>query len=181
MISRMDQQKGIDLALDVLRKLTSPKFQAIILGSGDPQLEQIAYLLETKFPRKIRTIVRFDSGLAHRMYAAGDILLMPSRYEPCGLSQMIAMRYGCIPVARSTGGLLDSIQNTTARKNGTGFLFEKKTSLDLAECLLVALQTYKDPVRWHQLQRKAMRQDFSWDKSAFEYYRQYCQLMEEEP
>ena len=181
MVSRMDQQKGIDLALDVLRKLTSPKFQAVILGSGDPQLEQVSYLLETKFPRKIRSIVRFDAGLAHRMYASGDILLMPSRYEPCGLSQMIAMRYGCIPVARSTGGLMDSIQNTTPKRDGTGFLFKKKTSQDLAESLLFALQIYKDQGRWLKLQQKAMKKDFSWDKSALEYYQQYCQLMEEKP
>jgi starch synthase len=177
-ISRMDQQKGIDLALDGLRNIADQKWQAIILGSGDPLLEQEAHLLQTDFPDKVRVVLRYDSALAHRMYASGDILLMPSLYEPCGLSQMIAMRYACVPVARATGGLLDSIVPVTDKQIGTGFLFSGKTSEAFSVELLHALSIFTDQIRWKKIQKKAMRQDFSWQKSAEEYIDQYRKLME---
>ena len=178
MVSRMDQQKGIELALNGLRNLADQKWQVIILGNGDPLLEQTAHLLQTDFPDKVRVILRYDSALAHRMYAGGDILLMPSLYEPCGLSQMIAMRYACIPVARATGGLLDSVIKTTNDRIGTGFLFTEKTSEAFSAELLHALTIFHDQDRWKKIQKKAMQQDFSWQKSAGEYIAQYKKLME---
>ena len=117
----MDIQKGIDIALQTLRGLASTRWQAVILGSGDPRLEKECLALEKKYKKRVRSILKFDSDLSHRMYAGGDILLMPSRYEPCGLSQLIAMRYGCIPVATATGGLKDTITNAP-RKRKTGYL-----------------------------------------------------------
>ncbi len=181
MVSRMDQQKGIELALDGLRNIANKKWQVIILGNGDPLLEQEAHLLQTDFPDKVRVILRYDSALAHRMYAGGDILLMPSLYEPCGLSQMISMRYACIPVARATGGLLDSIIRTTEKQIGTGFLFSEKTSDAFSAELLHALSFFADQSKWKRIQKKAMQKDFSWKKSAGEYIDQYCKLMEKKP
>jgi len=181
MVSRMDQQKGIDLALDGLRNLAEQKWQAILLGNGDPLLEQTAHLLQTDFPDKVRVVLRYDSALAHRMYAGGDILLMPSLYEPCGLSQMIAMRYACIPVARATGGLLDSIIPTTDERIGTGFLFSEKTSKAFSAELIQALLFFADQTKWKRIQKKAMQQDFSWQKSAGAYITQYNKLMERKP
>lgn len=177
MVSRMDQQKGIELALEGLRSVSNQKWRAIILGSGDPLLEQAAHLLQTDFPEKVRVVLRYDSALAHRMYAGGDILLMPSLYEPCGLSQMIAMRYACIPVARATGGLLDCITKTTDKRLGTGFLFSEKTSAAFSAELLHALSIYHDQDKWKKIQKKAMQCDFSWQKSAGEYIEQYLKLV----
>lgn len=178
MVSRLDQQKGIELALDGLRNLADQKWRVIILGNGDPLLEQEAHLLQTDFPDKVRIVLRYDSALAHRLYAGGDILLMPSLYEPCGLSQMIAMRYACIPVARATGGLLDSIIPTTDKKIGTGFLFSEKSSKAFSAELNHALDLFTDQAKWRKIQKKAMRQDFSWKKSAGEYIDQYLKLVE---
>jgi starch synthase len=178
LISRMDQQKGVDLVLAGLSQSSQSKWQAILLGAGDPKLEKASKQLEEDFPTRVRTILRFDAQLARRMYAAGDILLMPSRYEPCGLAQMIAMRYGCVPLGRTTGGLRDTIQDVTeAGEEGTGFLFEGATSQAFSAALQRALEVYSDPERWLQLQRQGMRQEFSWEKSASQYARLYLELI----
>src|SRR5690606_27307942 len=104
-ISRMDNQKGIDLVPDALRHIAGQRWQAVILGTGDPVLEAAVRGLENNLPDQVRVAVRFDAALSRRMYGAADIILIPSRYEPCGLNQMIGMRYGVVPVARATGGL----------------------------------------------------------------------------
>ncbi len=175
LISRMDIQKGIDLAVDSLERIADLNWQAIFLGSGDPVLENRVLEMEKLFPLRFRAALRFDSSLSHRMYAGGDILLMPSRYEPCGLSQLIAMRYGCIPVARATGGLVDTIQ-TLPKKERTGYLFPFSTPASMATELEAALRDIKSPVKWKALQRRAMGKDFSWDNSAMEYARLYLDL-----
>ncbi len=107
LISRMDRQKGVDIVVEGLRSISDYPWQAILLGTGDKRLEQDCKDLEIELAHKVRAAIRFDTNLSRRMYAGADILLMPSRYEPCGLSQMFAMRYGCLPVARATGGLVD--------------------------------------------------------------------------
>ncbi|NJN79399.1 MAG: glycogen synthase [Anaerolineales bacterium] len=122
-ISRMDVQKGVDLAFTALKSMKNVNFQAVILGTGDPKLEEAAQNLQNLFPEKIKAQIRFDAGFARQIYAGADMLLMPSRYEPCGLAQMIAMRYGCVPIVRAVGGL-----NDTVTHNETGFVFEKRTS-----------------------------------------------------
>lgn len=177
-ISRMDQQKGIDLALSGLAKNIQSRWQVIILGTGDPELENASRQLEKDFPERVRAIIRFDSQLARQLYTAGDILLMPSRYEPCGLAQMIAMRYGCVPLGRATGGLLDTIRDISeAGEEGTGFLFKEATSQAFSAALERALEVYADLERWQQLQIKGMRQDFSWEKSASQYAKLYLELI----
>ena len=120
MVSRMDVGKGIDLAFTSLKSLKNSKWQAVILGTGDPKLEEAAMKLQALYPNRLKVETRYDAGLARQIYAGADMLLMPSRYEPCGLSQMIAMRYGCVPIVRAAGGL-----NDTVIHGKTGFIFQK--------------------------------------------------------
>lgn len=182
MINRMDNQKGVDLVPDALRELGDLDWQAVLLGSGDPDLEDAARRLDDDF-RNIRAVIRYDGVLARRIYAGADMLLIPSRYEPCGLTQMIAMRYGSIPVARATGGLRDTIidyhteEETVSRRKSTGFLFRAATSEALADTLRRALSVYQDKRRWRALQRRGMKIDFSWTKSAKKYLALYEELV----
>lgn len=178
LISRMDQQKGVDLVVEALPEVIRARWQAILLGTGDPKLEEACRRLGQKYPQRIRAAIRFDSQLARRMYAGGDILLMPSRYEPCGLAQMMAMRYGCVPLARATGGLQDTIIDADAsRESGTGFLFEPATSIALAKTLRRAFEVFRDREPWTAIQERGMRQDFSWENSAWQYADLYRELL----
>lgn len=176
-ISRMDHQKGIDLALSALRETIDPPCQSIILGSGNPRLEDTARTLEQDYPHRIRVKITFDTSLSHRMYAGADMLLMPSRYEPCGLSQMIAMRYGTVPVARATGGLKDSIRDARSKDTGNGFLFEKADVGETALALSTAIKEYRNKKRWHEIMTNAMECDFSWQGSAGKYTALYHELI----
>ena len=155
MVSRMDAQKGVDLALTALKSMKKVNFQAVILGTGDPKLEEAAQNLHNLFPEKIKVEFRYDAGLARQIYAGSDMLLMPSRYEPCGLSQMIAMRYGCVPVVRATGGL-----NDTVKHGETGFVFDKAHHMSLIGAVKAGLKIYSDRERWQKIQRAGMAQDF---------------------
>ena len=177
LIGRMDQQKGVDLALDGLREVASLPWQAILLGTGDPVLEAGARQLEAEFPYRVRSVIRFDSQLARRMYGSGDMLLMPSRYEPCGLAQMIAMRYGCLPVARATGGLRDTVIDQQTPENSTGFLFENSTPEALAAALRRAIAAFTERESWQARQICGMAQDFSWQRSAQAYMQLYHKLL----
>jgi len=176
LVSRMDPQKGVDIAIESLRLLRKSLWQAILLGSGDPLLEQECLKLQAELPNQVRAAIRFDSKLSHRMYAGGDILMMPSRYEPCGLSQMNAMRYGCIPVVRATGGLKDTVHELPGNDGGTGFACQKALPKDFATAIKRALDVYGIPSQWHLLQLSAMAQDFSWNASALTYARLYQSL-----
>ncbi|MBP7227965.1 MAG: glycogen synthase [Longilinea sp.] len=178
-IGRMDQQKGMDIAIEGLQMVTDQPWQMVFLGTGDPLLESACRSLQAEFPDRVRAVIRFDLALSHRMYASGDILLMPSRYEPCGLAQMIAMRYGCIPVARDTGGLHDTIQDTRQPNQNTGFLFKDPLPSSFSVALLRALALYHNHSAWNALQIRCMQQDFSWTQSAIAYANIYFKLMEE--
>ncbi|MCC7118558.1 MAG: glycogen synthase [Anaerolineales bacterium] len=172
LISRMDVQKGIDLAFTALKSMKKLNFQAVILGAGDPKLEEAAVHLQNLFSDKIKAVTRYDAGLARQIYAGADILLMPSRYEPCGLAQMIAMRYGCVPVVRKVGGL-----NDTVKPNETGFTFEKAHAMSLTAAIKTALKTYADREKWRALQIAGMSQNFAWLNSAKEYLALYQSLV----
>ena len=170
LISRMDQQKGVDIAVEGLSEIIEKKWQAILLGTGNPELETSCLELEEEHPDRVRAVIRFDAALARRMYAGGDILLMPSRYEPCGLAQMMGMRYGCVPLARATGGLKDTIIDVVnSPKKGTGFLFGPAKAAAFAKAVISSLNIYKDQDQWKQMQIRGMNQDFSWKKSALNY------------
>ena len=180
LVSRMDPQKGIDIALKGLRYCDDQPWQAVILGTGDPRVEAMARELTEEYPDRVRSVIGFDNQLAHRLYASADLFMMPSRYEPCGLSQMIAMRYGCVPIARATGGLVDTIEHISHSVNGgTGFLFEKPYPSSFARTLNRALRMFRDPEAWRRIQRNGMQKDYSWEKSALEYIAVYKDLMAE--
>jgi starch synthase len=162
MVGRIDRQKGLDLAFEALRQLGDQHWQFILLGSGDPVLESLARNLQNEYPERVRTALRYDAKLSKAIYAGADMFLMPSRYEPCGLAQMIAMRYGCIPVVRATGGLKDTVE-----EGRTGFLFDSEEGL--AEAIQRALHAFANPVIWKRYQRAGMTADFSWQGSARQY------------
>jgi len=170
-VSRMTEQKGIDLALDALSRLKKTPWQAVILGTGDSALEKRAKRLEIKMSDRVKVEIRYDDRLARKIYAGSDIFLMPSRYEPCGLSQIVAMRYGCIPVVRSTGGLKDTVEH-----GETGFVFKEENVKSLVAAIREALKIYAKDDHWQSLQRNAMAQDFSWKNSAKQYAALYKSL-----
>lgn len=179
-VSRMDPQKGIDIALRGLQYCEDEKWQAIILGTGISYVEEMALQLEADFSDRVRSIIKFDSKLAHQLYAGADIFMMPSRYEPCGLSQLISMRYGCVPIARATGGLADTIQYFSRKPKGsTGILFNKPYPSSFAASLKHMCRLYKRPAIWTQIQINGMQSDFSWNQSARKYVAVYQELLAE--
>ncbi len=173
-ISRLDHQKGIDLLIDGFEMLQGLDFQLIILGSGSQTIESQCRQLEEKYPRQVRAQLKFDPELAKQLYGGADMILIPSRFEPCGLTQLIAMRYGCLPVARATGGLKDSIQDGV-----NGFLFNDLTSSALSAAIKRAIGIFQKRSQWRKMQVSAMNSDFSWDKSARAYGRLYQKLLDE--
>jgi starch synthase len=172
MIGRIDQQKGVDVTLEALPQLGERPWQFVLLGSGDPALENNVRHLQAEYPDRVRAAIRFDAPLGRLIYGGADMFLMPSRYEPCGLAQMIAMRYGCVPLVRATGGLKDTVQ-----EGRTGFLFRGADAGSMTEALMRALSVYADPERWQRLQRTGMRKDFSWPRSARQYAAIYHSLI----
>jgi starch synthase len=172
MVSRMDPQKGVDLSFAAFKNMRRLNYQAVILGTGDPRLEEAAIKLQSMYPQKIHVETRYDAGLARQIYAGADMLLMPSRYEPCGLSQMIAMRYGCVPVVRAAGGLNDTVQH-----GETGFVFKNPDAKSLGAAIRAALKVYPDKNIWHKIQQAGMVQDFSWEKSARQYLNLYQSIL----
>jgi starch synthase len=167
-VSRLDSQKGMDLIPTALRKLLDLRWQAVILGTGAPKLEKAFAQLQLELPDRVRAEIKYDAGLARQIYAGADVLLMPSRYEPCGLSQMIAMRYGCVPIVSAVGGLRDTIF-----ENETGFFIKRPTAGRLTTAIKKVLAILPDKTRWQALQRAGMAQDFSWTNSANQYLQLY--------
>jgi starch synthase len=176
MVSRLDPQKGIDLAFDALNALGRSDWQFVLVGTGNPQLENAARKLQSDFPDRVWVVLRYDDTLAHQVYAGADLLLMPSRYEPCGLAQLIAMRYGCVPVATRVGGLQDTIVDRPGSRGQTGFLADNVSVKAFTATIRRALDQYQDAPAWRSLQKRGMRQDFSWDKSAEKYIHLYQTL-----
>lgn len=184
MVTRLDPQKGVDLAVAAVRRLLEAEetgqqpLQVIFLGTGNPVLEDEVRQLQQEFPRAVRARIEFSEHLSHHIYAGADILLMPSRYEPCGLSQMIAMHYGCVPVARDTGGLHDTIRDPEESDQSTGFLFTPANPDALAHTIHRALSMLsQNPSEWREMQTRGMLQDFSWNRSAQEYIAVYDLLL----
>lgn len=178
MVTRLDYQKGVDLALAALSRLVDLPWQFILLGTGDETLEATARSLAAAHPERVRSVQRFDPAISRRLYGGSDILIVPSRYEPCGLSQLMAMRYGSIPVVRATGGLRDTVA-PYADGRGTGFVFGPPQSEALESALRQALALHRDPPAWQALQVQAMAQDYGWARSAGAYrdfYRRTAQV-----
>jgi starch synthase len=174
MVTRMDQQKGVDITVKALRAIPDVPWQAVLLGTGNPDLETAVRHLEAEFPQRVSAVIRYDGKLSRQIYGSADMLLMPSRYEPCGLAQMIAMRYGCVPVARATGGLRDTIAD-----NRTGFLFTDSSPAIMAATIRRAAQAFNNQEHWQSIQRAGMAENFSWAESAIQYAALYHELIAE--
>ena len=173
-ISRLAEQKGVDIELGALEEMLSANIQFVLLGSGAPAFERGYLELAARFPDKVAVRIDYDEGLSHRIEAACDFFLMPSRFEPCGLNQMYSLRYGTIPVVRATGGLDDSVIDFTqdaARANG--IKFQEYSARALAKAMRKALVIYFQPALLRRFRQNAMRADFSWDKTVGEYLKVY--------
>lgn len=176
-VSRLVAHKGIEMIKEIIHPLMNEKMQFIILGTGDIHYENFFKDLETKYSSKLRVIIAYNQDLSRKIYAASDIFLMPSKSEPCGLSQMIASRYGAIPLVRKTGGLADSIKDFSSEK-GNGYTFEGLESDVLLKTIKRALNDYQNTIDWTDKVLTVMNYDFGWTKSAKEYIKMYDELLE---
>ncbi|MBJ6360181.1 glycogen synthase GlgA [Paenibacillus sp. GCM10012307] len=178
MVGRLTGQKGLDLVERILFELMEQDdVQLVVLGSGDPRFEQLFEDAAGRYVRKLAVQIKFDEGLARRIYASSDLFLMPSRFEPCGLSQLIAMRYGSIPIVRETGGLNDTVQSYNEfTGEGNGFSFTNYNAHDMLHTIRRALRFYTESDHWGRLAHNAMGGDYSWSRSADEYYALYARL-----
>jgi starch synthase len=170
-ISRLADQKGFDLIdLVVEPLLRNHEAQLVILGTGDQRYHDRLQQLRGRFPEQLAVFLTFNATLAQKIYAGSDMFLMPSRFEPCGLGQMIALRYGTLPIVRATGGLADTVRDydpTTGE--GNGFTFQAYDSMALYAAIVRALETYRHRLTWQQLMLRAMAADHSWSASAKRY------------
>jgi starch synthase len=175
MITRLVDQKGLDILADVFRYITLLDVQFVLLGTGDKKYETLFKEIESEFPDKVSANIKFDINLAQKIYAGSDMFLMPSRYEPCGLGQMYSLRYGTIPVVRYTGGLADTVKEYDEKTfNGNGFGFKEYNSAFLLKAIARAVDFYKNKkVHWRKITENAMKTDLSWEKSAKEYLNLY--------
>ena len=177
-VSRLTRQKGFDLVVDQLHNLLQDDVQIILLGTGDPSFEQSFAWFGQAYPEKLSANITFDVKLAQEIYAACDMFLMPSRFEPCGLSQMMAMRYGTLPLVHEVGGLRDTVQPYNAYEGtGTGFSFNNFSGYWLKWTFDMAVSLYhNDKEAWQSLQKQAMERDFSWDTASQAYSHLYQSL-----
>ena len=170
LISRLTHQKGCDLIVNMIDRLLQRDIQLVILGTGDYWYEETFKNLQYRYPDKVSANIKFDNTLAHKIYAATDMFLMPSLFEPCGLGQLIALRYGSIPIVRETGGLKDTISPYNQYNGvGNGFGFKNFNSNELMQIIEYALTIYNDKNAWNNIIRQAMNSDNSWEKSAMQY------------
>ena len=180
-VSRITDQKMADVVAGALPEVIGHGALCVLLGDGERHLEEQFAAAALRYPGRIAFRVGYDEPLAHRLMAGGDILLHPARYEPCGLTQLYAMRYGTIPVVRSTGGLRDTVvdatDDTLSGETATGFVFEGVTGNDMVHCVGRAVALYQQPMAWRKLQRQAMAQDFSWAGPARQYLALYQSLV----
>lgn len=180
MITRLAEQKGVDLVANALERLFALDVNCVILGSGDRSYEERFSSLARRYPDRLGLRLGFNERLSHQIQAGSDCLLMPSRFEPCGLTQLYAMRYGAIPIVRATGGLRDTVAPfDPVTRQGTGFVFAEPTSEALLGAVRAAVAVFADKAAWRQLQRNAMTQDFSWERSAQQYIEVYQRAVAE--
>jgi len=180
MVSRLDEQKGMDIILNALPDtIKSTGAQFIFLGRGKEYYEEALLQLEARYPDNVKAYITYDNTRAHLVYAGSDLFLMPSLWEPCGLGQMIAMRYGALPVVRNTGGLADTVQNLSSNLGqGTGFVFSEYSAKALAFALKKAAEAFNDKAAWQRAVRRVMGLDFSWRVPAQRYQALYKRALE---
>jgi starch synthase len=177
MVTRMTGQKGVDLLRDALDAVMSMDLQLVMLANGDPALEKFFKDAESRYPGKLSTTIEFNNTLAHRIQSGSDAFLMPSRFEPCGLTQMYAMRYGTAPIVRATGGLRDTVSEfdpTTGK--GNGFVFEKFQTEQMVSAVRRMVATFANRKAWKRLMKNCFAADFSWDRAARQYVEWFTRL-----
>ena len=175
-ISRLVEHKGFDLVKCVFDEIVALGFKIVILGSGDKSYEEFFQQMHYRYPDRVAFTCGYIPDFATRIYAGSDMFLMPSKSEPCGLAQMISMRYGTVPIVRSTGGLKDSVPDYGEGKNGLGFTFATYNALDMLGALSRAADLYKEKSKWTELVTRDMKADFSWERSAKLYLGLYKEL-----
>jgi starch synthase len=178
-VSRLTDQKGFDLisaVVDPLIRLLG--CQLVVMGTGELRYHDMLNALAARHPDQVAVFLTFNRPLEQRIYAGSDILLVPSRFEPCGLNQMVAMRYGCVPVVHAVGGLADSVSDYSPETDqGNGFSFTPYDPMALYTSLVRAVEAYRHGNIWHQLMRRCMMVDFSWDRSARRYVDLYFRAL----
>jgi starch synthase len=179
-VGRLDDQKGLDLVMETIEFILSEfKVQLVVCGPGDNKYRDFFIDLEKNYPGMVGTQLMFDATLPRKIYAGADMILIPSRYEPGGIVALEALRYGCVPIVRATGGLADSVVDyDPTMSTGTGFSFKTYSEMSLLATVVRALETYKDKETWQKIVKRAMAQDFSWDKSANKYKELYQKAIE---
>lgn len=175
-VSRLTEQKGLDLVAALADALIDLPAQLVVLGSGEKSLEAAFRALAARHPGNIAVTIGFDEGLAHRIEAGADIFLMPSRFEPCGLNQMYSLAYGTLPLVRATGGLADTVVDAATGEGGNGFVFDAATAEAMLAAIRRAAELWRDPPRWRRLQQNAMAGDFGWQGPACRYLELYRSL-----
>lgn len=176
-VSKLNEQKGVDLLIDSLPQIFDLGYQLVISGEGEQRYEQILRKLRRRNAGNISVNLGLNEELERKVYAGSDMILKPSRFEPCGLAQLISLRYGTVPVVRGTGGLIDTVRDYSKdNKNGNGFVFEEFSKVSLLDALLRAISVYENKREWHKLLRRGMKEDFSWRKSGMKYLQMYGKL-----
>src|SRR5208282_2218847 len=170
MVTRMTSQKGRDLLRDAIDDLMALDVQLVMLASGDPALEQFFNAAAQRYHDRLRVITQFDNPMAHRIQAGSDAFLMPSRFEPCGLTQMYALKYGTAPIVRATGGLRDTVTEFDPKAGiGNGFVFEAYRPDALVDAIRRMAKVFANPPAWRRLVQNCFAADFSWDRAARNY------------
>ncbi len=170
MISRLTDQKGFDLISQISQPLLAQGVQLVVLGIGDQHYHEMFQNLAVRYPQQVAIFLTFNTELAQSIYAGSDMFLMPSRFEPCGLGQLIAMRYGSVPIVRSVGGLADTVQEYDPRTGqGNGFTFDNYDPWELFAAIVRALELFRFKDVWRTLQQRGMEADHSWHASAMRY------------